>query len=100
MDKVGELQNRIAALEIENTELKASAKKWLEYHDAAAEDAKKWRKDAQELQGENERLHERLSEACFERNLAQIEVQTLKEALQQEEQHCFELNQKLKSLSA
>ena len=51
MDKVDELQNRIAALEIENAELKASAKKWLEYHDAAAEDAKKWRKDAQNAQG-------------------------------------------------
>ena len=32
-------------------ELKERVEKWKTWHDSAAEDAKKWRSDAQELQG-------------------------------------------------
>lgn len=48
--------NNVLLAEVE--ELKERVEKWKTWHDAASEDAKKWRREAQELQGELGRYYE------------------------------------------
>lgn len=42
--------NQITQLVVDKIKLKAELDRWITYHDAAVEDAKNWRRDAQELQ--------------------------------------------------